>query len=73
MAFRYKIDILEELKNKGYNSNRIRKDKIIGEAMLQKIRKGEMPSWAIFDKICSLLECQPSDIIEHYDGGEVEE
>ena len=46
-------------------SGKIRKDKIMGEAMLQKIREGEMVSWAVFEKLCQLLECQPSDLIEY--------
>ena len=62
---KYKIDVLATLKEKGYNTNKIRTEKIMGEAMLQKIRKGEMPSWAIFDLLCEILNCQPSDLIEH--------
>ena len=64
MALRYKIDVMSALKEAGYNTNRIRKEKLIGESMLQKIRKGEMPSWAIFDLLCEILNCQPSDLIE---------
>ncbi|MBQ6825641.1 MAG: helix-turn-helix transcriptional regulator [Clostridia bacterium] len=62
---KYKIDVLATLKEKGYNTNKIRTEKIMGEAMLQKIRKGEMVSWSIFEKLCDLLDCQPADLIEH--------
>jgi putative transcriptional regulator len=62
---KYKIDILAALKEKGYNTYKIRKEKIFGEATLQKIRKGQMPSWETFDKLCSLLDCQPADLIEY--------
>ena len=65
MPIVYKIDVLKALKEKGYNTGKIRKDKIMGEAMLQKIREGEMVSWAVFEKLCQLLECQPSDLIEY--------
>lgn len=34
--FKYKINVLEELKQKGYNTNRILKEHIMGESMLQK-------------------------------------
>ena len=34
---KYKIDILEELKTKGYTTYKLRKDKVIGEAQIQKI------------------------------------
>ena len=46
MPMIYKLDVLSALKEAGYNTNRIRKEKLIGEAMLQKIRSGQMPSWA---------------------------
>ena len=62
---KYKIDVLATLKEKGYNTNKIRKEKIMGEAMLQKIRKGEMVSWSVFEKLCDLLDCQPADLIEY--------
>ena len=65
MPFKYKIDVLAELKAKGYNTNTIRKEKLIGEAMLTKIRNGEMPSWAIMDKLCELLDMPIGDIIEY--------
>ena len=64
MPIIYKMDVLAALKEKGYNTNRIRKDKIMGEAMLQKIRSGKMPSWSVLETICDLLDCQPADIIE---------
>ena len=62
---KYKIDVLATLKEKGYNTNKIRTEKIMGEAMLQKIRNGEMVSWSVFEKLCDLLDCQPADLIEH--------
>lgn len=62
---KYKIDVLATLKEKGYNTNKIRTEKIMGEAMLQKIRKGEMVSWSVFEKLCLLLNCQPADLIEY--------
>ena len=62
---KYKIDVLSTLKEKGYNTNKITTEKIMGEAMLQKIRKGEMVSWSVFEKLCDLLDCQPADLIEY--------
>lgn len=43
MPIIYKTDVLAALKEKGYNTNRIRKDKIMGEAMLQKSEAGKCP------------------------------
>lgn len=65
VAIRYKIDILAELKKKGYSSTRIREEKLIGQSYLQQLRRGELVSWKTIDTICSLLDCQPGDIIEY--------
>ena len=64
MAIRYKVDILEELKKKGYSSTRIRNDKLIGQSYLQQLRNNELVSWKTLNTICGLLECQPADLIE---------
>lgn len=62
---RYKIDILESLKEKGYTTYKLRKEKIIGEAQIQKIRNGELASKETLNTICKLLNCQPGDIMEY--------
>ena len=65
MPIRYKINVLQALKEAGYNTNRIRQEKIMGQAVLQQLRKGELVSWANIEKICTLLHCQPGDILEY--------
>ena len=65
MAIQYKVDILAELKKKGYSSTRIREEKLIGQSYLQQLRRGEPVSWKMLGTICSLLECQPGDLIEY--------
>ena len=62
---KYKIDILGELKETGYTTYKIRKEKLIGEAQLTKIRKGEIASKETLNTICKLLNCQPGDILEY--------
>lgn len=62
---KYKIDIINALKEKGYTSYKIRKDKLIGEAQLTKIRNGEIASKETLNTICKLLNCQPGDILEY--------
>lgn len=64
MALIYKINVLQALKENGYNTNRLRKEKLIAEASIQSLREGKPISWANLDKLCSLLNCQPGDIIE---------
>jgi putative transcriptional regulator len=65
MAIKYKIDIMAALKEKGYTSTRIRNEKLIGQSYLQQIRHDEIVSWKTIDTICTLLQCQPGDILEH--------
>lgn len=62
---KFKIDVIEALRKKGYTSYRIRQEKIMSESTLQKYRDGVMPSWNCFDQLCGLLECQPADLIEY--------
>lgn len=60
----YKINIIEELSKKGYNTGRIRKAGFISESTLTQIRKGEAISMKALNSICIMLRCQPGDIIE---------
>jgi len=72
MSIIYKIDILAELKSKGYTATRIREEKLIGQSYLQQIRRGELVSWKTINTICSLLGCQPGDILEHVPDAETD-
>lgn len=65
MPINYKLNILEELKTKGYSTYRLRKEKLLGEATIQKLRNDELVSWENISTICELLSCQPGDILEH--------
>ncbi len=65
MPVGYKIDILAALKAAGYSSTRIRNEKLMGQATLQQLRHGELVSWANIGRICSMLTCQPGDILEY--------
>lgn len=64
MLLSYKIDILAALKEKGYNTNRLRKEKLLAEGVLQSLRENKPISWSNIEKICILLNCQPGDILE---------
>lgn len=65
MAFRYKIDIVEALKDAGYTPIRIRNECLLGESYMTQLRRGEMVSWKALDTICTTLHLQPGDLIEH--------
>ena len=63
--FKYKIDVLQSLKDKGYNTYLIRSEKLLNESALQSFRTGKIVGIKILDSLCSLLDCQIGDIIEH--------
>ncbi len=62
---KYKIDIMQALKNKGYSSYKLRTEKIFGESTMSKFRKQEYFNFENLDILCRLLECQPADLIEY--------
>lgn len=63
MPIKYKIDVLAALKEKGYSTTRIRKEKLIGEATMQRLRHKQSVSFDVLSKLCSLLECDIGDIL----------
>lgn len=65
MAIAYKVNVLEELKNAGYSTYRIRKEKIFGERVVQQLRQNELVSWKTINTVCRLLGCQPGDLLEY--------
>lgn len=62
----YKIDVLSELLDKGYSTYRLRKEKLLSEKTIQKLRHDEPLSWNELDMVCELLNCQPGKILEHF-------
>jgi len=70
MPIKYKINVLNELKAAGYNTNRLRKEKLLSEGTIQNIRDGRIINAANLAKICKLLNCQPGDIMEYVEDKE---
>ena len=54
---------MEHLKSAGFNTNRIRKEKLLSESTLQYLRNNKMISIDAINKVCALLNCQPEDLI----------
>jgi len=61
----YKIDVIEALKESGYNSTRILKENILSQSAMQKLRKGEAVGIKTLDQLCALLDMQPGNIIKY--------
>ena len=62
---KYKIDVLDTLKESGYTTTKLRKEKLLGENAIQSLRHGEMVGIIALDKICTLLDMQPGNIIKY--------
>ena len=65
MGLKYKIDVLAALKEKGITTYQIRKEKLLSESTVQKLRAGQGVSWENIETLCRLLDCQPYDLIEY--------
>lgn len=61
----YTINVLQALKDKGYNTNRIRTEKLLSESTLQAFRHNKPISWTNIQTVCRLLECQPGDFLRY--------
>lgn len=66
MPIVYKTNILDELKKSGYSSYRLRNEKLLSESTMSKLRNNNSTlTLENLSTICSLLNCQPGDIIEY--------
>lgn len=63
--FVYKMNVLEALKENGYNTGKLRKEKLLNESAIQSLRRNEMVGIKSLDSICRLLNKQPGDIVEY--------
>ena len=72
MPIQYKLDILTALKDAGYNTNTLRKEKLLSESVIQALRENRYITLQNIAKVCELLRCQPGDLIEYVEGPEVE-
>lgn len=65
MPMYYKFNVLSALKDKGYTTYRIRRDKILSESTVQKLRNAEPIGWENIETLCRLLGRQPGDILAY--------
>ena len=69
MALQYKINVMEALKAKGITTYALRKERLLSESTIQKLRIGEGVSWDNLETLCKLLDCNIGDILEYVKEG----
>ena len=65
MALQYKINVLDALKEKGFTTYALRKEKLLSESTIQKLRVGEGVAWDNIETLCKLLDCDVGDFLEY--------
>lgn len=58
-------DIIAKLKEAGYNTNKIRKEKIMSEGTLTNIRQNRCITTDTLNLICKLTGCTVEELIEY--------
>jgi len=70
LPLQFTVDILEALKRNGFTTYRLRKERLLSESTIQKLRKKEPVSWENIETLCRLLNCNIGDIVEYIPDGE---
>jgi len=65
MPLQFKINIMDALKQAGYNSNRIRQEGLLRQSTIKKKRNSGQLSWSNIETLCRLLNSQPGDLLEY--------
>lgn len=63
--FEFQVDVIGLLKEKGYNTGRIRREKLIGEKTMQDMKAGIVPGIKTLDTLCRILDMQPGELLRH--------
>ena len=63
--FKYKINVLDKLKEKGYSTYKLSHEGYFGGASIQQMRNNEVLGKSGLEMLCKLLECDISEIIEY--------
>lgn len=62
--YKYKIDVIQALKDKGYTSYKIKQIGALQQGTLARLKKEGNVTLDTLNAICIMLKCQISDIIE---------
>lgn len=63
---KYKIDVLQALKEKGYSTYKLRNEKIFGQKTISDYKHNKVTG-SVFNinLLCKLLEIQPGELLEY--------
>ena len=61
---RYKFDIMQALRDRGYDSKKIKTERILSQATITAIKRGGNITTDTLNRLCIILRLQPSDILE---------
>ena len=59
-------NILEQLNAAGYSLQRIRQENLLSQSVLTRIRSNKPVTTETLDKLCHILQCDISDLIEFH-------
>ena len=62
--YKYKIKVMEKLSKRGYTRPRLRKEKILSEGTMQRLKNNESVTLETLNIVCLILRCQLNEIIE---------
>ena len=65
IRFKEGIDVLDMLARNGFTSYELRRQHLMGQSEMQRIRAGGLPSWKTLNMICDILYYQPGELIEY--------
>lgn len=61
----FRFDVLQALKERGFSTYYLRHKTTIGQKTVADIKNGIVPGIKSLNILCSLLNCQPGDIIKY--------
>ena len=63
ILLKYRVNVMEELKNAGYSGYFLEKNKVFSPSALQKFRHDIVVGIETLNRLCTLLQCQPGDLL----------
>ena len=58
-------DVMERLEKHGWTTYKLRKEFILSESTLTRIRKNQPVTTETIDTLCRLCHCQPGDLMRY--------